>query len=152
MDLYLGIANLIVTLGSVIVGLIALVWGITWGVNSYNRQMNTQVFLTYTQRFEQVMESFPENAWVVRLDIDKLPEPSPELSRSVLKYLNLCAEEFYLLQKKLLAKEVWAIWEKELERTLQTPLFVREWEILAEEFEAYPEFQRYLKKIQAQAN
>ena len=89
MDLYLGIANLIVTLGSVIVGLIALVWGITWGVNSYNRQMNTQVFLTYTQRFEQVMESFPENAWVVRLDIDKLPEPSPELSRSVLKYLNL---------------------------------------------------------------
>jgi hypothetical protein len=81
------------TLFSIFVGTFAF----CWGVRSYNRQMNTQVFLTYTQRFEQIMESFPKDAWMVRLDLDKLPEPSPELSKSVLKYLNLCSEEYHLL-------------------------------------------------------
>jgi hypothetical protein len=113
--------------------------------------MNTQVFLTYTQRFDQIMDSFPKDAWVMRLDLDRLPDSSPELSRSVLKYLNLCAEEYYLLQKKLLAKDVWQIWEDELKRTLQSPLFKREWKELAKEFEAYPEFRQYLENIQGQS-
>jgi hypothetical protein len=97
------------------------------------------------------MDSFPKDAWVVRLDLDRLPDSSPELSKSVLKYLNLCAEEYYLLQKKLLAKDVWQIWEDELKRTLQSPLFKREWKELAKEFEAYPEFRQYLKNIQGQS-
>lgn len=136
------------TLLSIVVGIITFFWG----VKSYNRQMNTQVFLTYTQRFEQIMESFPKDAWVVRLDLDKLPEPSPELSKSVLKYLNLCSEEYYLLQENLLAKKIWKIWEDELKRTLASPLFVREWKTLAQEFECYREFRRYLESIQKQAD
>jgi hypothetical protein len=135
------------TIISIIIGIIAFVWG----VRSYNQQMNTQVFLTYTQRFDQIMDSFPKDAWVMRLDLDRLPDSSPELSRSVLKYLNLCAEEYYLLQKKLLAKDVWQIWEDELKRTLQSPLFKREWKELAKEFEAYPEFRQYLENIQGQS-
>lgn len=140
------------TLISIIIGFFAFAWGVIWGVKSYNQQMNTQVFLTYTQRFDQIMESFPEDAWIVRLDLDKLPEPSPKLSKAALKYLNLCAEEYYLLQKKLLAEDVWKIWEDELKRTLQSPLFLREWKELSKEFEAYPEFSQYLENVQKQAD
>ncbi|NOG66455.1 MAG: hypothetical protein HND46_23845 [Chloroflexi bacterium] len=135
------------TLLSIIVGIIAFFWG----VKSYNQQMNTQVFLTYTQRIEQIMDSFPKDAWDFRLDLEQLPKPSLELSTSVLKYLNLCSEEYYLWQKKLLASDLWNIWEGELNRTLRSPLFVREWKSLAKEFEFYPEFRQYVENIQNQA-
>jgi hypothetical protein len=134
-----------------VVGIVGLIITIVWGVKSYNRQMNTQVFLTYTQRIEQIMDSFPKDAWDFRLDLEKLPKPSLELSTSVLKYLNLCSEEYYLWQKKLLASDLWNIWEDELNRTLRSPLFVREWKILAKEFEFYPEFRRYVENIQKKA-
>jgi hypothetical protein len=78
----------------------------------------------------------------------KPPPRSKALSLSVLRYLNLCSEEYYLRQKGWLYKETWEIWERELIRTLQTPLFQREWQSLAGEFESYPEFKQYVSNIQ----
>jgi hypothetical protein len=120
-----------------------------WGVKSYRDQMNAQLFLEFTKRFEEVMQSFPKNAWSTRLDIEgKPPAKNKALSLSVLRYLNLCSEEYYLRQKGWLYKETWEIWERELKRTLQTPLFIREWKTLAGEFASYPDFKGYVDKIQ----
>ena len=57
---------------------------------------------------------------------DTLLDPSEELTLCVLKYLNLCSEEFYLDKSKYLADQVWKIWEGKIKRTLATPLFIRE--------------------------
>lgn len=111
--------------------------------------MNAQLFLEFTKRFEVTMQSFPKNAWPSRLNIGGKPPPrSKALSLSVLRYLNLCSEEYYLRQKGWLYKETWQIWERELNRTLKTPLFMREWETLAGEFESYPKFKEYVDKIE----
>jgi hypothetical protein len=89
--------------------------------------MNAQLFLEFTKRFEEVMQSFPKNTWPSRLNIEgKPPQKSKALSLSVLRYLNLCSEEYYLCQKGWLYKKTWEIWERELIRTLRTPLFLRE--------------------------
>jgi hypothetical protein len=115
-------------------------------IRVYRRQMNAQLFVGYTGRYEQIMGSFPKDGWSARLNlVDKLPERSDELSLCVLKYLNLCSEEFYLHKRKYLADEVWKIWEREIKRTLATPLFVREWKNLKGEFESYPEFQQFVE-------
>jgi hypothetical protein len=112
--------------------------------------MNSQVFIDYTGRFEQIMQSFPRGSWKSRLDLNSEPaESSDELSLSALKYLNLCAEEYYLYRKGYLDKNVWKIWESELKRTLQSPLFKREWIILVTEFESYPEFQKFVSEVQS---
>ena len=135
----------IITVISVFIALSTFIWGVT----SYRNQMNAQLFLEFTKRFEEVMQSFPKNAWSARLDIDgKSPEKSKELSLSVIRYLNLCGEEYYLYKKGWLNKGIWKIWEAELIRTLQTPLFIREWKILSGEFEAYPVFKKYVDDIQ----
>ena len=132
----------------VLIGVVAFIWGIVWGIIQYKNQMNAQLFLEFTKRFEEIMQSFPENAWSVRTDLDDtLPEPSSELSLAALRYLNLCGEEYYLYTKKMLSKEVWEIWEAELKRTLQSPLFRREWEQLKSEFDAYQEFQKYVDEV-----
>jgi hypothetical protein len=140
--------NMIETTFTVISVLIAL-GAFIWGIVSYRNQIHAQLFLEFTKRFEEVMQSFPKNAWSARLDIDgTLPTKSKELSLSVLRYLNLCGEEYYLYKKGWMNKGIWKIWEAELIRTLQTPLFIREWKNLSREFEAYPAFKEYVDKIQ----
>jgi hypothetical protein len=70
---------------------------------------------------------------------------------AVLRYLNLCSEEFYLCRCGYLAREVWDIWEAELDRTLWSPIVRREWPELKREFAAYPEFAAYVDERQGEA-
>jgi hypothetical protein len=135
---YATILLAVFTAGSLMIGLIV-----------YYRQCNAMIFLEYTKRYSEVMNRFPAEALRARLDLTAtLPEKSDELSLAVLRYLNLCAEEFYLCKQKYLSQHVWKIWELELKRTLSSPLFVREWTELREEFRSFPEFLDYVNAVQ----
>lgn len=119
-------------------------------LHTYRRQVNADLFLKYTARYQEVMDSFPAGLRAARLASDgEPPEPSRDLSLAVLRYLNLCSEEYYLCRRGYLSKEVWSIWEDELTRTLSSPLLRREWAELRSEFSAYPEFRNYVDTIQA---
>ncbi len=70
------------------------------GIRIYKRQTNTQIFLEYTKRYNEIMESFPPEARPARLSLeDKMPDQSEGLSISILHYLNLCSEEYYLCER-----------------------------------------------------
>ena len=107
LDLIAKIADIIagITGGAGIVGLIIT-------IVIYKRQMNAMTFLEYAKRYEEIVDSFPSNAWAHRLNnAEDLPEPSDELTKSVLKYLNICCEEYYLCKMGYLAKDVWSMLE-----------------------------------------
>ncbi len=111
----------------------------------------TFLFMKYTERYEQIMASYPENAVGARLDLSgEPPEASIPLTLAVLKYLNLCSEEFYLWKSGLVEDAVWKIWEEELKRTISSPLYRREWQMLRKEFESYPDFLTYVNRIQSE--
>jgi hypothetical protein len=62
---------------------------------------HTLLFMKYTERYEQIMSSYPENAVASRLDLDgELPEASLALTLAALKYLNLCSEGILLVEKR----------------------------------------------------
>jgi hypothetical protein len=95
--------NAILTLISILVATGAFLSGVA----AYKNQMNAQLFLEFTKRFEEVMQSFPKNTWSSRLHIEGKPPPkSKALSLSVLRYLNLCSEEYYLYKNSLLDKRI----------------------------------------------
>lgn len=132
------------TLISAIVGILTLIIGI----RIYRRQTNTQIFLEYTKRYSEIMESFPSDARSARLSLTgEMPGRSDELSIAILRYLNLCSEEYYLWKRHYLANDLWGIWEHELKRTLKSPLIVREWRNLRSEFLSYPEFLKFVENI-----
>ncbi|HEV8449177.1 MAG TPA: hypothetical protein VGQ44_20280 [Gemmatimonadaceae bacterium] len=132
-----------------VLGVLSTVAGVVLGLRIYRRQANAQAFLTYTERYEQIMSSYPPDARLARLDSDRvLPPKSPELTLSVLRYLNLCSEELYLFRYGHLDKKLWAIWQDELTRMLRTPLVRREWVDLRREFESYPEFLQFVERAQ----
>jgi hypothetical protein len=135
-----------------IIAAIATAAGVIAAVIIYRNQTNAQVFLEYTKRYEEIMSALPIAARVARTDSDSaLPDATPELTFQILRYLNLCAEEFYLMQRGYLAREIWSIWDAELTRTLRTPLLMREWEKLRNEFSSYPAFQNYVRDLQSTA-
>jgi hypothetical protein len=126
-------------------GIIVAIW-------VYRRQCNAQVFIGYTKRYADIMNMFPVEGRKARLDLSAEPPARTDaLSLAVLRYLNLCSEEFYLWKKGYLSRRVWRIWEAELRRTLASPLIMREWASLREEFRSYPEFLDYVEKGQRQA-
>jgi hypothetical protein len=95
----LQLAIQIVGLLSIVVGFVGLI--IT--TNNYRKQMNVQILMKYCERYEHILDQFPEDALAARFDAKALPPQSPQLRLRVLKYLNLCSEEFYLSKWKIVA-------------------------------------------------
>lgn len=125
------------------------IWGLVQNNRVHKRQSNAQIFLEYTGRYERIMSDYPDGAFEARLDAgEALPDPSEALSMVVLRYLNLCSEEFYLWRRGFLSADIWGIWEAELRRMIRSPLVRREWIQLRSEFESYPEFVRYVDDAQ----
>jgi hypothetical protein len=133
----------IVTMVGVFAGVAALF--LTHAI--FQKQAQVDVFLAYTERFDKLMATWPEETW--RSDQSILPPESKEVQMGVLKYLNLCSQELYLYENKLLAKKVWEIWEDEIKRTLASLLMRREWPKLKQEFRCFPEFVCYVEGIQS---
>ncbi len=102
------------TLVTVIVGFLSLISTI----NNYRRQATMQVLMKYTERYERILDQFPQDALEARFDAKVLPPQSPQLTLCVLKYLNLCSEEYYLRKHGYLAESVWRIWEGDLKRII----------------------------------
>lgn len=126
--------------------------GLFLGIRVYRRQMSAQLFLAYTNRYEDIIASLPASARNSRFDLEREPPASSEeLSLATLRYLNLCSEEFYLHEHGFLDKKIWRIWEAELERTLKSPLLRREWRELRSEFTAYSDFAAFVDRIQAES-
>jgi hypothetical protein len=134
------------TLVSMIVGFLALINGIT----NYRRQTNMEILMKYTERYERILDQFPPDALAARFDAKVLPPHSPQLRLCVLKYLNLCSEEYYLMKHGYLAESVWSIWEGDLKRIIGSPLWQREWLSLRPEFVSHQDFLEYVERIQAE--
>lgn len=113
------------SLGIISIGISAFA---LWRSGKYTKkQWNFNAFTHYTKRFEDIMASFPENAYVLRFELDKVVTDQEEVRISVLKYLNMTSEEYYLHKEGYLDDKVWEIWLPEIRRTLRSPLFVSEW-------------------------
>lgn len=96
------------------------------------------------------MSSFPDGAYMLRFNLDQPVQSNEDVKVAVLKYLNMTSEEYYLWLDGYLDDEVWNIWLPEIKRTLQSPLFQREWQNLKEEFESYEKFSKFVEQVQSE--
>lgn len=134
-------------------GSVLLAAGALWQSSHYARkQWNLDAFTHYAGKYERIMSSFPDDAYMYRFEIDKPIQSNQEVRLAVLKYLNLTSEEYYLQKDGYISSEIWKIWKPEIIRTLQTPLFVREWKNLKHEFKSYPEFLNFVDRTQEETN
>lgn len=133
-----------------IITLVLTAAALLFGLWSFGKQMNCQVFLAYNERYERVIRAFPPGSLESRLRLgETLPERSEELSICLLRYFNLCSEEFFLYRQGFLSKKIWAIWEPEIIRMFRSPVLRREWQRIRVESKAYPDFFAFVERAQA---
>ena len=113
------------------------------------RQWNIDTFTTYSERHKEAIAAFPDNAFYNRLDPEKLPERSPELTQAVLNYLFVICDVHYLAYQNYLDDSIWQAWRADLTRTLRCPLIVREWPALKPQFEYFEPFVQFIEDIQS---
>lgn len=125
-----------------------LILGLWRGIVAYRRQMDTQLVLAFTQRFDEIMKPLADEAGFPT-DVFGAPQPQSDgLKVIVLRCLNLCSEEIYLHKRGYLADDIWNIWGRELYNSLACPLNRQEWAEVQSNYDSFPEFQRFVNAEQ----
>ena len=136
------------SLWTLVLGVLSLLFAI----RSYRRQVNAQIFFEIAKRYHDMLQTFPVQHWASRLHPkEKLPEPTAELQSGALRYFAIVHFAFVLHELGYLSKKLWRILQLEHQRTLTSPLFVREWCNLRHEFNLFPRFVSYIESLQSEA-
>ena len=96
-----------------------------------------------TERYERIVSALPSHARVGQWG------GADEDFTIRLRYMNLCAEEFYLRERRMLSADVWGIWREEMCATLASPPYADAWLKLESEFASYPEFADFVREAMA---
>jgi hypothetical protein len=122
--------------------------GIGVALRNQRRQLNAQMFVEFSRRFDDLLRLFPTEAWLANRNPGQpLPPASQELTDCTLYCVQFISDVYYLHKGGYISRQLWLLWEREIKRTLRGPLFQREWEQVASEFSHDPAFIQYINTL-----
>jgi hypothetical protein len=131
-----------------IISLVAITLSIlifAWQVNQSNKQSKLQNFTHYTQRYQDILVNLPTNINSKNFSIDELKTDEKEhLYRWLRAYIDLCSEEFYLNQNKLIDSYVWRLWGSGMTDFFNKPAFYQTWNTIQENDTYGKEFKKFI--------
>ncbi len=139
--------NFLVQLGQVGTLVVGSV-GICVALINQHRQLNAQMFIEFSRRFQELLRLFPTEAWLAnRSPHQPLPPSSQELRDCALYTIQFVADVYHLHKGRYISNRLWMLWEREIKRTLMGPIFLREWQSVAAEFAHDCDFLRYINGL-----
>src|SRR5208283_4382651 len=143
-EMPLNIWPQLIQAGPMIIGTV----GICVALVNQRRQLNAQMFVEFSGRFQQILRLFPTEAWLAnRNPAQPLPPPTQELTDCTLYCIQFIADAYHLHKGAYISKQIWRLWEREIQRTLSGPVFQREWAGVAAEFAHDHEFIHYIDSL-----
>jgi hypothetical protein len=124
------------TLLSLLVGGLGLVVAVV----NHRGQEKTQIFLAMSAQYNELLKSSPAGFWLSLPDGTELPERTDDVIISMLRFCTLVSMTYLLFLEHRVPRRMWELMQSSAERRFRSPLFMREWEHLVSEFEAFPEF------------
>jgi hypothetical protein len=136
--------GLLAQVGPLVVGAVAI-----WvALLNQRRQLNAQMFIEFSARFQELLRLFPTDAWLANLNPSRpLPPQSQDVRDCTLYCVQLIADVYHLRQAGYITKRLWLLWEREIKHTITGPVFRREWEGISAEFTNNPDFFRYISTL-----
>jgi hypothetical protein len=142
--LWPAIAAQLGLIGTLLIGSL----GIFVALRNQRRQLNAQMFIEFSNRFQQLLRTFPKNAWLANHTASlPLPPSSPELTECAIYCIHFVADVYYLHRGGYVSAKLWRLWEREIKRTLTGPVFQRELAAVEIEFSQDSEFLAYLRSL-----
>jgi hypothetical protein len=122
--------------------------GVWVAMFNQQRQLNAQMFVTISGRFQELLRLFPTEAWLANRNANQpLPPRSHEITDCTLYCLQLIADVYHLRQGGYISNKLWYAWEREIKHILDGRIFRREWEWLEVEFSHNEKFLKYINEL-----
>jgi len=122
--------------------------GIYVALRNQHRQLNAQMLIEFSKRFQDLLRLFPKEAWLANRNPSRpMPPSSQELTECTLYAMQLIADVYHLRKVGYISKRVWIVWERQIRQTLAGPIFQREWQGISAEFAYSADFISYIDKL-----
>lgn len=110
-------------------GVLATVWGIRASMREARKALAIGVFTTYTNRYAEIMKELPDELRGKLFDvtIERIKGNDASVDRALALYFDLCAEELYLHEHRMLPEHVWPIWAKQMTDCLRSDVAREYW-------------------------
>lgn len=123
--------------------LIVAIGGLWYQIRSMRKQLTIQNFSDYTKRYQEIILSFPEDVNEPSFNL-KAHNDYKRTMRYMRAYFDLCFEEFYLHQRKLIDKELWSVWEGGMKVAFSKPAFQQAWTIINHDSDFGGQFESFV--------
>ncbi len=128
--------------GTILIGFL----GLAVALRSHRRQLNAQMFIEFSSRFQYVLGALPAEAWISSGDPARpLPPPSEELTKNCLQWFHLLANLYHLHRKGYISQDLWRPAQLGIKRVLESRLLQREWSVIESAFAYHPDYCRYVQ-------
>jgi hypothetical protein len=107
-----------ITIATTTIGSIVAVSTLVNGVWQYRRKVPLEIFRTYADRYSVILPPERYDVWHAALKGDQ--ERWPELTPTMINYLNLVWEEFFLSQQGVIPRKLWRLWLPQIRNVLST--------------------------------
>jgi hypothetical protein len=114
--------------------------GLVVAILNHREAVKTQIFLAVSARYDELLKNTSAQLWLNVPPGQELPERTDDLVTSMLRFCTLVSLTYLLFLEHRIPKRMWELMLRSAERRFRSPLFMREWEHLRTEFEAFPEF------------
>jgi hypothetical protein len=114
--------------------------GLVVAVGIHREQAKTQIFLAMSAQYSELLKNSSAEFWLSVPSGKELPERTDDLIISMLRFCTLVSLTYLLFLEHRIPNRMWELMLRSAERRFRSPLFMREWEYLRVEFEAFPEF------------
>ena len=122
--------------------------GVWVAMFNQRKQLNAQMFIEVSGRFQELLRLFPTEAWLANRNFSQpLPPPTQEITDCTLYCLQLVADVYHLHKSGYISRALWSAWEREIKHILDGRIFRREWEGLAVEFAHNEAFLHYINGL-----
>ncbi len=121
--------------------------GLFVAVASQRSQLAVQIMMQYSERFRTMLEGMPAEVVAARHG-NLAPEPTAEITKHTLAVFFVLLELHYLREKRYLPAGIWNLWLPIVRGALESPLFVREWQVLRSDFVSHASFCRFVESLQ----
>jgi hypothetical protein len=135
-----------------LVSLVMGVLGVVVAVLNNRVQVKTQVFVALYAHYHELLKNSSERFWLTVPLGTELPERTEDVIISMRRFCTLVSLTYLLFREDRIPKRMWELMLRSAEGRFRTPLFMREWEHLKGEFEAFPEFVALVTSVHRDAD
>lgn len=89
-----------------------------FGIFQYRRSVHINIFRTYVDKYNSIISPEKYDMWQSVLAGKQ--DNWTELTPTMIQYLNLIWEEYFLAEAKLIPRHLWRLWLPEVKRVLST--------------------------------